>query len=887
MATDSFGLDALADRLANYARELATVICDPRHPCRGTLEPIRSLSDPSVGVADADQDALLLTFAMLIARSQINRETKGGSDLLNLAQSTGLNSLDRFLYKLGTSSASSGKAANVIRSLWNELTEIDVIGTLNQLDSRLDTSDHLAYFFETLTARFNGTERRSRGIYFTPKPLVQYIVRSADAILRDDLHFADGLATSVAPLSILDPACGSGAFLLSVLQHLSQSSTTCETAHSRSVTRKPATLSTLVGIDVMPACCGAVSLILEAFSSSKRTQNPTLPHVPIYWANALDAVDLTESLVQDRIPIILGNPPYSNFGRQNQGDWILEQLRCYKSGLDERKINLNDDFIKFLRWGQYWIDQAGCGVMAMVINNTYAGGVTHRQMRMSLARSFDKIYVLDLLGGRNKQHRKTELEADENVFAIQQGVSIGLFVKKPRKPTRDRTVAAAAAHVEYAQLRGSRESKFRTLDATDIRSTPWTSVPASPPNFFFIPGRDPGNSPYLDWPRLDNIFQHYISGVQTKRDSLFVGFTHDAVRRKIGRFLEQAAKGHFESDIPDWLRLKAERVPFDPGCIQPYMVAPFDIRWVYYEPRLLGRARHQVLKHLHSGNTALLFMRQTTNPGCYDHFLATSFLASDRVFFSAHGAPFVAPLWLDIDNGSNGQRSNLTHDFLDTLSRRIGVPITHAPGSSSCQETGKRSEIGAISQTDSPTSERNLTQVTGASRRQQETILGPQDVFHWLYAVVFCPSYRQQYDALLKIDFPRIPWPVGADQFRRMAELGKQLIDTHLQLQRSATRQQPQQQDDHIAKPIPSGYPRWTGPNNLVLSPDPLLSCRMDQSVWQFRLGGYQVVSHWIKQRRQQGLDRRDMAHVQRLDRAIRKTIDLMDQIDRDTTNIS
>ena len=170
----------------------------------------------------------------------------------------------------------------------------------------------------------------------------------------------------------------------------------------------------------MPACCGATEILLETQAATRWSA---------HCGNVLDEVDYARAMFADRVPIIVGNPPYANFGRRNRGNWILRQLDAYKAGLHEKKHNLADDFIKFLRWGQYWIDQSDCGILAMVTNNTYLHGLTHRQMRASLAVTFNHIDLLDLHGNRKQRELTPAGDVDENVFGIQQGVAIGVFVK--------------------------------------------------------------------------------------------------------------------------------------------------------------------------------------------------------------------------------------------------------------------------------------------------------------------------------------------------------------------------------------------------------------------------------------------------------------------------
>ena len=331
----------------------------------------------------------------------------------------------------------------------------------------------------------------------------------------------------------------------------------------------------LVGIDVMPACCGATEILLETQLATRWSA---------HCGNILDEVDYARALFADRVPIIIGNPPYANFGRRNRGSWILEQLDAYKAGLHEKKHNLEDDFIKFLRWGQYWIDQSDCGILAMVTNNTYLNGLTHRQMRASLAATFDHIDLLDLHGNRKKRERTPAGDVDENVFGIQQGVAIGVFVKcRPAWPALGR----AGSGMPTCGDHGRRSSSM--LAATDVEQLPGQRLqPRAPCLLLRAATVTTTRTRISQWPRLDQIFQQHVSGVQTKCDALFVGFTREEVEQRMRACLADAARGRFAADLPAWLPQKTRGVSFDARRIRPYMVAPWDVRWIYYEPRLAG-----------------------------------------------------------------------------------------------------------------------------------------------------------------------------------------------------------------------------------------------------------------------------------------------------------
>ncbi len=510
-STDQKSLPTFLRQWSAILPQLESNLADPAHPLRRALVHLLPPPRSSSGTLDAQQTAALVGLSLFVEGSP------------------------------GTTSHFAAETRNC--GLAQLQSKTDVSAVLAQVAELRQTEDPAAHLLEMLLAQSPADTRRKRGVYFTPQPLVRFIVQSVNAVLRRDFDIAEGLADSTHALRIVDPACGTGVFLMEIQRQ-----------------RPQWNADQLVGIDVMPACCAAVRLIMA-------DRSPT-----VICANALQDVELSQSLflVDGELPIIVGNPPYSNFGRQNQGDWIRRQLAEYKSGLEERKLNLDDDFIKFMRWGQYWIDRAGRGVMAIVTNNTYLSGITHRRMRASLLSSFDCRYLVDLQGDRKKTRVKSATNPDQNIFDIQQGVAVCLLAKTGRDhPTR----------TTLASLTGARSEKLQILNQSDVLSLPHVEFAPVPPQFFFrqINSAREGEL-YASWPALNEIFTKYTSGVQTKRDALFVGFTKAEVADQVRRFLADAQRGQFSSDVPAWLKKKTPSVEFDSARIRPYMVAPFDMR---------------------------------------------------------------------------------------------------------------------------------------------------------------------------------------------------------------------------------------------------------------------------------------------------------------------
>jgi methylase of polypeptide subunit release factors len=637
-----------------------------------------------------------------------------------------------------------------------------------------------AHFLELLQAEADRAQRKQQGMYFTPGPVVEHMLRRIAAVVPG------------GPLRIVDPACGAGVFLLAAASLLQG---------------RPG--SALIGFDLSPAAAQATRTLLQRAGV---VSGPQLA-VHVECANPLTAGDALAGQVHDSRStlVVVGNPPYANYGRRNQGPWIHRLLGDYRAGLRERKLNLTDDFIKFLRWGQYWIDQAPRGVLAMITSRTYLAGLTHRGLRRSLLASFNRAELLDLHGDGES--------GDENVFAIRRGVAIGIYTKT--SPTLDQPGV-----VSYSALRGTRGHKLQSLH-TGMLAAPEEFTPHAP-EWRFVPAAGPVTrsvEEYERWPRLDEIFPQFISGVQTKNDALFVDFERPALAKRMQRHLA--------------LQTTCE-IAFDPACLQPYVVGPCDQRWIYYEPRLLGRARWPVMQHLlHDAdeasygveppippkNVALVFMRQSSQAKAYDHAWVVDSLASDRVFYSRRGAPFLAPLWCRKPH--QPPTANLQAEWVERCRERCQFPVSEA------------------------------------------------DLFAFLYGVLWSPTYRRHFLSQLQGDFPRIPWPRCGESFARLADSGGKLIALHLE----ATAELPSGETAESAERllVERGYPRWQE-GMAYLNPD--CGLRLTDEAWAFTVGGYRVIHRWLSVRRGRQLTADDLTTLACIARQAHVSHEILPQLD-------
>jgi predicted helicase len=545
-----------------------------------------------------------------------------------------------------------------------------------------------------------------------------------------------------------------------------------------------------------------------------------------------------------RFTVVIGNPPYSNFGQLNKIPHILGLLEDYKRGLDEKKFNITDDFIKFVKLAQHTIDGTRVGVVGMITNNVFIDGLTHRRMRQSLIESFPACFTLDLHGSVKKQDVAVDGSKDENVFDIQQGVAISLWAKSSEQ----------SKNVRHCSYRGTREYKYKALSNGGLSMVNWTKVEAEPPQFFFCPSRLGPHSEYLTWIGLKEIFVVGAGGLESMNDALTVSFTK-ADLSQVVIDLHELPLAKFRSDykVEDsagW-RLDAARSDIrshkkPAELLRQINYRPFDIRWTFFSGNqgFLSRPRFDLFRHLiHPKNIGLCAMRQS-RAGEEPAFFAIRGLAGKDVV-SALDRGTVFPLFLENESSEDlsflpGEKMNA--NFTGAFIQRINEGLQR-----------------------------------GASTRRLPAGLPPEDIFHYASAVFHSPVYRSRYAEFLKIDFPRLPLTGKLDFFRALARLGGEL--TVLHLLESPKISQP------ITRFISGRNPEvekvsWSRDTVWVDKAQTTGFQGVREEVWNFHIGGYQVCEKWLKDRKGRTLSTEDIAHYQKVVVALSETIRLMAEID-------
>jgi predicted helicase len=811
------------------------------------------------------------------------------------------------------------------------LNRADMTAILHDFGRRTRQEDPIVHFYETFLAAYDPRMREARGVYYTPEPVVSYIVRSVDALLKSDFNLPDGLAdatkirlpiaahtqnndgTDPQPqlqethkVQILDPATGTGTFLHSVIDLIHDTFKGNQGMWSGYVSQH--LLPRLFGFELLmaPYAVAHMKLGLQLaetgydFSSSER--------LGVYLTNTLEEgfegsqLPFAAWIVEEAtaagnvkydapVMVVIGNPPYSGHSA-NKGTWITHLLhgKDDKTGkqtgnyfevdgkpLGERNPKwLNDDYVKFIRFAQWRIEQTGYGILAFISNHGYLDNPTFRGMRQSLIQSFDEIYALDLHGNSKKKERSPDGTKDENVFDIQQGVAIGIFVKRQSK-----TSAQGLAKVHHADLWGSREvfenvgderrlvsGKYRWLAEHDITTTVWTGLAPELPFYLFVPQNIDMRAEYEQGWQVTEIFPTNNIGMQTHRDYFITDINKSELRIRINALLNTELTDidlleKFDLRNLDLTKIRA-KLRADKHREERFVHClwrPFDTRYLYYESALIDRPRPQITEPLLKANVALLSMRQIALQNGCSHFLATNAPPIDRVFYSDKGAASVFPLYLYPD-------PNKKNTLFDT-----DAPTT-APG-------GRRPNLSAVFIADC-SKRLNMRFVEDGKGDLRETF-GPEDVFHYMYAVFHAPAYRTRYAEFLKIDFPRLPLTSNVDLFRELCALGERLTALHVMEQfGAALPTYPIEGNNMVEKieyRVPEGEPLESGPGCVYINKTQYFD-GMPPQVWEFHVGGYQVCHKWLKDRKGRVLSYEDIRHYQRVVAALGETIALMERID-------
>lgn len=783
------------------------------------------------------------------------------------------------------------RIAWIIDDLAKVFQAADVAKIMDGFGKLTGQRDPFLHFYETFLAAYNPTKRKARGVWYTPEPVVNFIVRAVDQVLQTEFGLADGLADTskvtvdwdtgqtdrgkpvtikkeVHRVQVLDPATGTGTFLAEVIKQIAPKVKNVAEGMWSGYIEKDL-IPRVHGFELLMASYSMCHMKLDMILTEmgyKPTGTP--PRLSVYLTNSLEEGEpANQSLpfaqwlsnevkqantIKRDMPImcVIGNPPYSGEST-NKSDWIMGLMEAYKKEpggkekLKERNPKwINDDYVKFIRFSEHLIEKTGEGVLGFIANHGYLDNPTFRGMRWHLLNTFDKIYVLDLHGNTNKKEVSPDGGVDKNVFDIQQGVSVLIGVKLPNVPKK-------IADVFHGDIWGGRDEKYKVLLSSDLAADFWQKIEVSSPQFAFGRRNFQQACAYDDGFGISEFLPVNSVGIVTANDELCIDMEKEALRSKVQAFanmdLQKATEiygrrnkeGKLE-EARDW-KVSWAQLDIQSAdkalAVTPISYRPFDTRWTFYTGRSRGfmcYPRHEVMRNMVGReNLCLIYSRQAARADTgYNHAIVANSIFDNRGVYSNKGISQAAPLYLYPTEQDLDQLRRVNFDA--KLWKRLQSLATHP-------DHGTPDEV---------------------------------QCFDYIYGVLHCPAYRSTYAEFLKIDFPRIPWPATPEEFWDISVKGNALRQLHL-MDPATIGPTPYpyqgQGDDIIDKPRFEDSKVWINPTQFFAN--------APEVSWSFYIGGYQPAQKWLKDRKGRALSFEDVKHYQRILKILAETDRIMHTI--------
>lgn len=776
------------------------------------------------------------------------------------------------------------RAAWIVDELCDVFRATNVQALLSGFNRGTGRDDPFLHFYETFLGQYNPAKKKSRGVWYTPEPVVNFIVRAVDEILIDKFALPDGLADigttkvevdtqrgtrrgktntvkvekEVHRVQILDVATGTGTFLAETVAQIHQKFQGQQGLWSSYVEEH--LIPRLYGFELLMASYSMCHMKLELLLAETGYKPKSLlpPRLNVYLTNSLQKADeevdklpLIEwfsresneaSYIKKYSPIMvaIGNPPYSGLS-SNMGKLIVD-IEDYKyvDGVhfDEKKHWLHDDYVKFIRLGEHFIEKNGDGVLGYITNHSYLDNPTFRGMRWHLLKTFNSIYILDLHGNAKKNEKSPDGSTDRNVFDIQQGVSIIVAIKQKGKRT------SKLAQIFHADVWGSRDSKYEFLRQNNLRTIEWRELSPQKPYYFFVPKNNDGEDKYAKGFKIDDLFVLNGVGVVTARDEFVIDQNKtkllDRMRRAAALPTEDARQEFgLRKDVDswkvNWAQNELRRTGPSGTNIHPVAYRPFDIRHIYYTDRssgILARPNSKIMKHfIDVENVGMMVSKQQKASGFSHVLVHENVIESSYVSNRTSEIGYTFPLYIyETDGLELIKEPNFRKEVWDKIKKRGGNPAND-----------------------------------------------PQNVFDYIYAVLHSPGFRTKYKEFLKSDFPRIPFPANENAFLRLTEVGAELRRLHLFRHAGCTPSgnmaaYPVDGSDLVSKAEYISGNIWI--NDTQYFSD------VPEEAWIFVVGAYQPAAKWIKDRKGMRLSLNEIRHYQKIISTLSSTATIMSTID-------
>ena len=803
------------------------------------------------------------------------------------------------------------------------LDQANMEAVVRDFGDRNPHEDPVIHFYEHFLAAYDKNQKVRRGVFYTPRPVVSYIVRSVDDLLRtefglkdgladvttwgemakrhEDLEIPDGTGSGQAFVQILDPATGTGTFLVEVIDLIYRTMTQKWKSHGHGEQKIRTFWNEYVPKHLLPRLHGYELLMAPyaiahlkiglklcetgySFETEERAQ--------VYLTNALEPPSLLvdhrrhglfEVLGREaqavneikrcqRFTAIIGNPPYSGHSRNNQVPLIVDKVHDYKRDYpDLQKPGqtkwLQDDYVKFVRWAEWEITRSKSGVLGFITNHAWLDNPTFKGMRKHLLETFDKRILLDLHGNANKRETASDGGPDENVFEIKQGAAISVFARRPSS-VFDELV------IWRSDLSGADTFKFDTLLANTTSSLVSESFSVLPPEYIFDRLNEETKAEYERFTSLPSIFSQNgdpAPGIVTTHDDFAISFSAEEQIEKVEQLLaapdEAEARKLFRlCSQKQWDYRKAKE-ELRRGTwreeIEPILYRPFDVRFTVYDRQVAVHRRERVSRHiLAHGNIGLSIPRACEIKRGWEHVFCTRLLIQHHTV-SLKEVNYLLPLWLVGEWSHEEKRPNVDPAVVATVTCSTGLAYRARP----------------------------LAQcMTWDGRGNFRSDYGPQDLFDWIYALLHSEEYRTRYADFLKSNFARVPLPPSAERFEALAGRGRELVECHLLESPKAYEFLTTYNGSRNAE---VGLVGWSGgtvwldacktsarEGHLATKPGTIGFVGVPREVWDFQIGGYQVCHKWLKDRKGRTLSDQEVAHYQKIVVALSETVRIMAEID-------
>ena len=774
----------------------------------------------------------------------------------------------------------------IVDDLVSLFAAVDVEKLMKDYGKESQKTDPLMHFYEDFLAAYDPRLRKVRGVWNTPTPVVGFIVRSVDRILEKGFGLSGGLANAdkvktkvvndnkvkksekkfveriVHKVQLLDPSLGTGTFIAETVKLIHKRVVDSIGSAAWQGYVADDLLPRLNGFEILMASYAMAHLKMDMLLAETGYVHKSDERFRIFLTNSLEPYDketgtlFAAALSKEAneanfvkrdcpVMVVMGNPPYSGVS-SNNGEWATKLVENYKKEpdsdlpLQEKKHWLNDDYVKFLSFAQYYIQKNGEGVVGFINNNGFIDNPTFRGMRWSLLKAYDEIYILNLHGNAMKKEKTPEGKKDENVFDITVGVSINILVKH-------KGGSNALAKVRYADLYGLRDSKYDWLNANSLEKVDWKTVDPTGPFYFFTPQNDEGREEYEKGFRIDELMTAGTSGIVSMGDSFAYADSKADLQTRFQDFLTTqytpeslTARYSLGKNYADFvLKFKQSGKTFDEGKFKPVGIRPFDWKWTYYDNGILWRTREKVMRHMLFENLGLIALKGFPHPERAPVFISDG-LIEHRYWSSSggQGTDYIFPLYLAAENmGSVEMVPNFNGAIYDAI----------------CEGIGEKP--------------------------------APEEVFYYIYGVLHAPSYRSKFKEFLKVDFPRVPYPQSAEEFHKFVAVGEKLAAVHLL------------KDPEVSSPFSNPYAKFEGEGDSVVEKVSFEPLEGDAAVeglgrvwinggksfapvpevaWNAFIGGYQPAQKWLKDRKGKVLSSTDVVHYKAIVAALKREDDLI-----------